>query len=246
MTGLLFPATKPRFLSKPAGGEAPTVVWEFDRPRPTLSSASVGGGLRPTGWVLNIGVPLKYSRTDLAVHATEIATSARLRGDGAALFTAADTTRIQHEECDGLRVDTTVGISKPTWAADDDNVFTDWTKPHHPKPGTINIVVQLPVSLTDAAAVNAIITVTEAKTQALIEAGVPGTGTASDAVVICWAPTSTDAASTRDNGNPTDIDELNSGPISFMGPRSEWGSRVARAVHDTVARGIITGGWVPG
>ncbi len=232
--------TSPRFLPKPEGGEAPTVVWEFDSARPALSSASVGGGLRAIDWVLNIGVPLKYSRTDLAVHAADIAMAAGLRGDGAALFTAADTTRIQYEESDGLRVDTTVGISKPTWAADDDGVFSDWAKRSKtptPGPGTINIVVQLPVVLTEAAAVNAVITVTEAKTQALVEAGLPGTGTASDAVVICWAQAPEEEDGCREGGNTGRTE-----PIAFMGPRSEWGSRLARAVRDTVASGIAASG----
>ncbi len=239
MTGLLFSATTPRFLDKPAGDEAPTVVWEFDRTRPALSSASVGGGLRAIGWVLNIGVPLKYSRTDLATHAAEIAASTGLLDSGAALFTAADTTRIQHEEANRLRVDTTVGISKPTWAADDDGVFTDWAKAEktRPGPGTINIVVQLPIVLTEAAAVNAIITITEAKTQALVEAGVPGTGTASDAVLICWAPKASENESI-----PGDSLASSGKPVAFMGPRSEWGSRLARAVRDTVARGIAASG----
>ncbi len=217
------------------------MVWEFGCARPALSSASVGGGLRAIDWVLNIGVPLNYSRTDLAVHAAEIAMAAGLRGDGAALFTAADTTRIQFEESNGLRVDTTVGISKPTWAADDDGVFSDWAKTPAPGPGTINIVVQLPVVLTESAAVNAVITATEAKTQALIEASVPGTGTASDAVVICWAPAPNEAVSARAISDPADSRDSTE-PIAFMGPRSEWGSRLARAVRDTVARGIAASG----
>ncbi len=235
-----FPAISPRFLAKPAGGEAPTVVWEFDGPRPALSSASVGGGLAPIDWVLNIGVPVDYSRTDLDAHAAEIATSAGLRGSGACLVTAADTTRIQHATSNGLRVDSTVGISKPTWAADDDGIFTDRSRSSEPGPGTINIIVQLPITLTSAAAVNAIITVTEAKTQALIEAGIPGTGTASDAVVICWAP-----SAVEDRTSPAKddaIDATDTGMIAFMGPRSEWGSRLARAVRNTVARGIAASG----
>ncbi len=234
MTDLLLAATKPHFLPRSEGGEPPTVVWEFGDKRPALSSASVGGGLAPISWVLNIGVSLNYARTDLAAHAGETATIAGLHGSGATLFTAADTTRIQHEESDGLRVDSTVGISKPTWAADNDGVFADWSKRATSAPGTINIVAQLPIPLTAAAAVNAIITVTEAKTQALVEARVPGTGTASDAIVICWAPSPDEDDRVRANSSPNYAVR----PITFMGPRSEWGSRLARAVRDTVALGI--------
>jgi adenosylcobinamide amidohydrolase len=111
----------------------------------------------------------------------------------------------------------TVGVSKPTWAADVEDAVSAW------QPGTINIVVGLPVRLTDAALLNALVTVTEAKSQALFERGVPGTGTASDAVcVLC----------------PT------TGPAEpFAGPRSMWGSRIGRNVHAAVLEGL--GSWAP-
>jgi adenosylcobinamide amidohydrolase len=83
--------------------------------------------------------------------------------------------------------------------------------------GTINIMAVLPVAMTDAALVNAVMTMTEAKTQALVEAGVAGTGTASDAV--CLAVPAVGEA------------EL------FGGPRSLWGARLARAVHAAVLHG---------
>jgi adenosylcobinamide amidohydrolase len=76
----------------------------------------------------------------------------------------------------------------------------------------------VPVGLSPAAAVNAVGTATEAKAQALFEAGVPGTGTASDAVVVVWSPVL-----------PTE---------PFAGPRSTWGARIARAVHAAVRHGL--------
>jgi adenosylcobinamide amidohydrolase len=57
-------------------------------------------------------------------------------------------------------------------------------------PGTINAIVIVDGVLTPAARANALITVTEAKTLALVEAGVraphggPATGTGTDAVVV--------------------------------------------------------------
>ena len=75
----------------------------------------------------------------------------------------------------------------------------------------------LPVRLTDAALLNALCTATEAKTQALVEASVPGSGTASDAVTVACPAT---------------------GPAEpFGGPRSPWGARLARAVHSAVLEG---------
>ncbi|MFE7888076.1 adenosylcobinamide amidohydrolase, partial [Streptomyces sp. NPDC057411] len=101
----------------------------------------------------------------------------------------------------------TAGIGVRGWAAAPDagDVGT-------PRPGTINIIVSLPVPLTDAALVNAIATATEAKVQALVELGADASGTPTDAVcVACPAA-----------GAPAE---------PFAGPRSLWGARLARAVH---------------
>ena len=84
-------------------------------------------------------------------------------------------------------------------------------------PGTINLVVQIPVALDPGAAVNAAITATEAKVQALAARGVPGTGTATDAVTVIWPREGT--------------------PERFAGPRSGWGSRIAQAVYRAVWAG---------
>ncbi len=199
-------------LHPPSADDRGVLVWQWTAPVNTLSSAAVGGGMQRTNWLVNIGVPLKYSRTDLADHAAEVADRFGLMGNGVGLFTAADITQICRQDCDGAIVDTTVGITKPTWAADPSDGYTAWT------PGTINTVVQLPVGLDPGAAVNAVMTATEAKTQALLECGVPGTGTASDAVVIVWRP-------------DADVER-------FGGPRSPWGSRIAQATHATVLSGI--------
>lgn len=88
---------------------------------------------------------------------------------------------------------------------------------HAAGPGTINLVAYCPVRLSDAALVNAVATATEAKAQALWALGLEATGTATDAVsVLC----------------PLD------GPAApYGGPRSTWGSRLARAVYAAVLRG---------
>lgn len=192
-------------------------AWRFDQPRAALSSAPVGGGNAAVDWLLNIGVTEGYARTDLDVHAAEVARHLGLVGTGAALLTAADVRRIVHAEDGEVVVDATVGVTKPTWAADRDGTYGrraggSWV------PGTINVVVQVPVALSPGAAVNAVMTATEAKAQALVEHGVPGTGTASDAVVVVWPPTL---------------------PVeAFAGPRSTWGARIARAVHAAVRQGL--------
>jgi adenosylcobinamide amidohydrolase len=178
------------------------------------STASSGGGLGQRRWVINAQVARDYRRCDLAEHGGELAAVARLSGPGVVMFTAADVRRVRAAADGGVRVDATVGLTRPTWAAavdDDDETMTAHA------PGTINIVAALPVRLEPAALVNALCTATEAKTQALLGAGVPGTGTASDAVtIVCPA------------GGPAE---------AFAGPRSTWGARLARAVHEAVAAG---------
>lgn len=196
-----------------AAGARHALAWAFPEPLAAISSAPVGGGTAAVSWILNIGVTAAYARTDLDEHAAEVAHRLGLEGTGTALFTAVDVRRAVRAEDGGVVVDATVGVTEPTWAADGDGYRgSPWA------PGTINLVVQVPVGLSPAAAVNAATTATEAKVQALVEAGVPGTGTASDAVAICWPPTVPAEA--------------------FGGPRSTWGARIARAVHEAVRRGL--------
>ncbi|MGI9613337.1 MAG: adenosylcobinamide amidohydrolase [Acidimicrobiales bacterium] len=190
------------------------LLWRFDPSVAAVSSAPVGGGFTTADWVVNTGVTRHYRRTDLAAHVSEIAAGSELEGSGVGLFTAADVGRHRRGSCEGVVVDATVGISKPTWASDPGG---GWNTVD-PAPGTINAVAQVSVPLAPAAAINAVITVTEAKTQALLEAGIPGTGTASDAVVILWPR----------------VGE----PAPFAGPRSPWGTRLAQATLQAVAAGI--------
>lgn len=188
---------------------------------PCLSSASVGGGLSEIGWVLNVGVVKDYRRTDLDAHAAEVADRAHLSGPGTALFTAADITRVEYAGCDGVQVWSTVGVSRPTWPADPDALAGAGERL---PPGTINTVVLIPVRLAAAALVQVALVVAEAKAQACVEAGIPGTGTASDAVVVACSPA----------GRAEE----------FGGPRSTWGARTAIAVHTSVAAGLA--GWPAG
>jgi adenosylcobinamide amidohydrolase len=172
----------------------------------------LGGGIGRRHWVINAQVPASYARQDPEVHLAELAFERGLGGPGVGMLTAVDVRRVWRDEDDGARVDASVGITIPTWAAAPDDAA-----PAPSGPGTINIVGFVPEPLSRAAMVNAVITVTEAKAQALWDAGVPATGTASDAVcVVC-----------PDDGVAH----------SFGGPRSTWGARLARAVYRAVSAG---------
>ncbi|MEU1127888.1 adenosylcobinamide amidohydrolase, partial [Streptomyces sp. NPDC005899] len=114
----------------------------------------------------------------------------------------------------GVTATVTSGLGVRGWAAAPGG-GTDGPSP----PGTVNIVVTLPVALTDAALVNAVATATEAKVQALLDAGLDCSGTPTDAVCV--------AVPGPGPGEP------------FAGPRSRWGSRLARAVHRAVLDGAL-------
>lgn len=191
-----------------AGNDLPLLIWRFPAPLRAIASAPHGGGLGVRRWVVNAQVPPSYGRRDPDCHLARLGVSLGLRGRGVGLLTAADvrayTTGGEH----GIEVTATVGLGHAVLAA----------APHDPRPmplaGTINLVAILPERLADAALVNAIATATEAKTQALSELGLKATGTATDAICILCP----------DDGRPHD----------FGGPRSLWGSRLARAVHQSV------------
>jgi adenosylcobinamide amidohydrolase len=196
------------------GLRLPMVLW---RPGPgyrMISTGVLGGGLGPREWVLNAQVPGAYARTDPAEHLRELARGLDLTGPGIGLLTAAQVTDLVQREDEGVQAAATVGLRVPTWAA---------APPGRPDPelaGTINLIVALPVPLSGAAFVNAVVTATEAKVQAVLDAGFAGTGTATDAVCVA-API-----------GPEREEE-------FAGPRSAWGARIARAVHAAVRAGAV-------
>jgi adenosylcobinamide amidohydrolase len=189
------------------------LVRRLDEPMLSIASTPLGGGIGIRAWVVNAQVDQQYARTDVESHLASIAAHLGCTGDGVGFLTAADVSRRACGSDGDVRVHATVGLRDPTWAA------ADATEPV-PAVGTINIVCGVPVRLSEAALVNAVATVTEAKAQALADAGIAGTGTASDAVcVVC----------------PT------GGPVEqFAGPRSTYGARIARAAHAAVAEGSRT------
>lgn len=194
-----------------SGAELPALLWRLPTPLRAISSSPHGGGIGVRRWVLNAQVPPSYGRRDPDRHLSYLSVSLGLRGRGVGMLTAADVRRYSSGADGGIDVIATVGIGHPILAA---------ALPE-PTPvtlaGTINIVATLPERLSDAALVNAIGTATEAKVQALRELGHEATGTATDAICILCP---------------------DSGPVhDFGGPRSRWGSRLARAVHQAVIAG---------
>lgn len=195
-----------------AGRALPLLVWRAETSIVAASSAPLGGGIGTRRWVVNATVPMSYSRFDPDVHLHDVAASVGLSGPGVGMLTGVDVSeRLICQDRDAIVVGT-VGIGSPTLAA-----APEGDQRAGEVVGTINLVGYVPERLSDAALINAVATITEAKVQALWALGVRATGTATDAVcVLC----------------PAD------GPAQpFGGPRSTWGARLARAGYAAVLAG---------
>jgi len=162
-------------------------------------------------WVVNAQVPSGYSRRDPGAHLAAIASGLGLRRSGVGMLTAAQVSEARCALEMGVEVLATVGTDTVEAAAAPTAAGASG------RAGTINVVILVPEAMSDAALVNAVSTATEAKSQALLEAGFSGTGTPTDAMCILCPSGGRIAA--------------------FGGPRSRWGSRVARAVHRAVLDG---------
>nr|WP_244376084.1 adenosylcobinamide amidohydrolase [Streptomyces ficellus] len=177
-----------------------------------VSSAVLGGGIAERAWVLNAQVAHGYRRMDPAAHLAALARTAGAEGAGVGMMTAADVRGFAHGADEGAEALVTAGLGVTGWAASPARGYSG-----PPPAGTINIIGCVPVPLSDAALVNAVATVTEAKVQALLDAGHDCSGTPTDAVCV--------AAPVPGAGRETQ---------AFAGPRSVWGARLARAVHRAV------------
>lgn len=214
-----------------SGGRPPLLVWRLSAPLRTISSAPLGGGIGIRRWVINATVPMSYRRDDPDAHLAALAADLGLAGPGIGLLTGVDVAEVVTRDDGGVRVWATVGLGTPIWAAADapgagapavdapaaGAPGVDASAAAAARVGTVNIVAFVPAPLTDAALVNAVATVTEAKAQALRELDLPATGTATDAVVILCPP-----------GEPAE---------PYGGPRSRWGAPLARATRAAVRDG---------
>lgn len=247
------------------GIRLPMACWQPGPGYRMIASSVLGGGIGPRDWVLNAQVPGGYSRMDPTRHLTELAASLGLAGPGVGMLTAAQVTGLVQRSDEDVEAAVTTGLRVPTWAAAPADAPDPELKPIY-LPGTINILVRVPVPLTDAALVNAVITATEAKTQAVLAAGFAGTGTASDAICVACPGNSRpdesdDNSKKRDASRPDNSKKQGqpghpgqssdnskkrgSGEPSdnsenvedFAGPRSRYGARIARAVYAAVLAG---------
>lgn len=152
----------------------------------TLSSSFFGGGFRRVRHILNANVAGSYCSDTPTADLRAIAARCGVHEPFVGLLTAVPLrkARIVYAEEGGLRVLvlTTAGVGNATSAG--------VSQPYDARPGTINIIVLLDAKLTRSAMVNAIITVTEAKSAVLNEMnirtpdGMLATGTSTDTVTL--------------------------------------------------------------
>jgi adenosylcobinamide hydrolase len=194
------------------------LVAEFGGELRCLSSAVLNGGFVGARAWLNLQVGHDYARTDPDAHLREAAVARGLDPRTTiGMLTAADVRAGVLRERGLADAVATVGIGQPLAAAG------QRPRPIPPRPGTINMLIVVHAALTDAALVTAVQTATEAKAQALADAGVralnhPGhaTGTATDAICVA-APAG--------------------GRVAFAGPATPVGAAIALAVHSAVRSG---------
>jgi adenosylcobinamide hydrolase len=160
-------------------------VWS-DAPLRTLSSAVVGGGLSSVQHILNIRVRRGYTCREPAADVRALAGELGIGEPFIGMMTAValDTTQcvVERDAQTTVVAIVTIGVGNA--------VAAGVTLPATPGPGTINAIIVVDAHMSEAARVNAVLTVTEAKTLALVEVGVraphggPASGTSTDAIVI--------------------------------------------------------------
>ncbi len=173
----------------------PSVTFSLDEkalivysPMPMLaiSSAITGGGIIPTRYILNMHVDKDYNCISPADDLVFFAASRGISEPFHGFMTAVSLDKMKcvtlHEQDITVAAFITAGVSNATSAG--------ISAPASLVPGTINIILLLDTSLTHAALVNAVITVTEAKTASLQAKNIRtvdghlSTGTSTDAICI--------------------------------------------------------------
>src|SRR4051795_11355571 len=207
-----------------------------------LSSAVLGGGLTSAGHWLNLQVPHDYARIDPEAHLIEAARANALDPTAViGMLTAADVRAGVRRDRGPASAVATVGIGQPLAAAGRRprppprggaiQIFVVVGHPTSaggrprplPRVGSVNVFFVVRQPLSDAALVAAVQTATEAKAQALADAGVralnhhgPATGTATDAICVATPP---------------------GAGVAFAGPATAIGAAIAHAVHGAVLSG---------
>ncbi|MCX6652246.1 MAG: bifunctional adenosylcobinamide hydrolase/alpha-ribazole phosphatase CbiS [Methanomassiliicoccales archaeon] len=209
---------KPKVEVKALNGGNGAIV-HFPEKMKVLASTLRNGGFVEADTVLIIQVERGYDGQDPDEDMRKTCHGLGLKEDTVCFMTAADVKKVistTEEEYHGVKasVVATAGVVNAVMAGElvPDAILATLTKP-----GTINIVAAVNVPLEPAGLANAIITITEAKTAAMIDCGVKGTGTTSDAVAV---------ACPKGNGS------------HYAGTATDVGIALSRAVRKAVGQSI--------
>jgi adenosylcobinamide hydrolase len=167
-------------------GDETFAIIRFPQRMRVLSSTLRNGGFTETDTILMMQVERGYDRNDPEADMASKISLLGLEEHTVGFMTAAEIRKaiiVAEERYHGVHAIAvvTAGVVNAVMAGEllPDSVVHKLTKP-----GTINIVAVVDVPLECAGSANAMITITEAKSAAMFDRGIRGTGTTSDAVAI--------------------------------------------------------------
>jgi adenosylcobinamide hydrolase len=165
---------------------ADALVVRSERSLCTLASAVVGGGFTRTRCIVNRHVHKDYDDRDPAADLLAFARARGIDQPFVGLMTAVRLSQARaatwHDGGTRIATIVTAGVGNSTAAG--------LSPPAVCAPATVNVILLVDGNLPPSAMVGAVITLTEAKTQLLLERDVrtseghPATGTSTDAVVV--------------------------------------------------------------
>lgn len=207
-------------------------ILRFKERMEVLSSAVHNGGTTLTDHLLIMEVPKNYFHDDPRQHVAQVCEGLGLPLDSVGFMTAAEVRYVFNtkvNEFAGVEAfaAVTAGLSNQVIAGE---ILTDWERRSKLSnerhrflhAGTINIIGVSSLPMTQAAKVNILIAMTEAKTAALGSLGYRDTGTTSDAIAIV-SPV----------GDPRE---------EYAGTGMPLGIVMARSVKDCVRTALINRG----
>jgi alpha-ribazole phosphatase CobZ len=186
-----------------------------------LSSTLMGGGFMETDTIFILEVKMGYDNNHPEEDLLNVCTKYGLPNDSVGFMTAADVARVltvKRDELNGKKVIAivTAGVTNAVYAGERLPQEIIDLLPKHVA-GTINIIALLDSPIECGGLAGAFITVTEAKSAALMDMNVKGTGTTSDAVAVACP--------------------LGEGDL-YCGPATDAGMIMARTVREAVADSV--------
>nr|MDO8079755.1 bifunctional adenosylcobinamide hydrolase/alpha-ribazole phosphatase CbiS [Candidatus Freyarchaeota archaeon] len=185
-----------------------------------VSSAPLGFGILGVDNALILQVPKDYNSEQPEEELRNLVNELKLGNKTVGLMTAAQLRKVltvTQQTLEALHVTTVITAGTSNALVAGENPF-NLKGEERGKPGTINIIAFINKALTDGALVNAVITITEAKSVALRNLGFNAGGTTTDSVVVVC---------------PTEGEKL-----KYAGTGTDIGILLSRAVRDAVIESL--------